>query len=374
MLIDLVSALLLFFYVILIVVYLYGWLRIPDHSKMPEVDIASDFVYSIVIAARNEENTIKSCLLSIVHQQFSKSKFEVIVIDDHSSDNTAKQVLDFIAHHPEDSITLIRLQDLDEPIQNKKQAITYAISQCKGTHIVLTDADCTRGIKWLKSINQFVSIRKPVFIYGPVEFTATSVFEKIQAMEFAGLVGIGASAIQLGYPNMCSASNLIFSKEVFEEVGGYKGNDHIASGDDEFLLHRIYKRYPNQVCFLKNRDAVVYTSANTSIMQLAEQRRRWVSKSTKYENRYITAILVAAYLFNLLIFINAIIHPQLALAMLGVKMLTEGLFLYAVLSYFSLANYLWFLPIAECFHIFYVIVIGVWGNFSSYTWKGRKHT
>lgn len=374
MIIDLISALLLFFYALLIVIYFYGWLRIRDYSNLPDVSDTNVASYTVVIAARNEENTIKSCLLSIVNQQFDKNRVEVIVIDDHSTDQTAIQVLDFINHHPEDKIKLIRLQELNEPIQNKKQAITYAISQSNSTHIILTDADCTRGIKWLKAIDRFIAIRKPVFIYGPVEFSASTVFEKIQAMEFAGLVGIGASAIQLGYPNMCSASNLIFSKDVFDEVGGYKGNDHIASGDDEFLLHRTYRRYPNQVCFLKNRDAVVYTTANASIMQLAEQRRRWVSKSTKYENRYITAILVAAYLFNLLIVVNAFIHPQMALAMLVTKTIVEGAFLYSILSYFRLANYLWYLPVAECFHVIYVIVIGVWGNFSSYTWKGRKHT
>jgi glycosyltransferase involved in cell wall biosynthesis len=353
---------------------MYGWLRIPDYGNLPDLTQINNHTYSIIVAARNEEKTINTCLLSIVSQQFDKTKYEVIVIDDHSTDDTTNEVLRFAALHPEDSIKLIRLQDLNEPIYNKKQAITYAISQSTASFIILTDADCARGINWLKSIDQFISIRKPVFIYAPVEFAATTVFEKIQAMEFAGLVGIGASAIQLGYPNMCSASNLIFSKDVFDEVDGYKGNDHIASGDDEFLLHRIYKRYPNQVCFFKNREAWVYTSANSSIMQLAEQRKRWVSKSTKYENRYITLILIAAYLFNLLIVVNMFVNPQMALAMLVVKTLTEGAFLYSILSYFRLANYLWYLPVAECFHIIYVIVIGVWGNFSSYTWKGRKHT
>jgi hypothetical protein len=209
-------------------------------------------------------------------------------------------------------------------------------------------------------------------VYAPVEFKAGNLFEKIQSMEFAGLVGIGGAAIRLKNPNMCSAANLLFEKSIFDEVEGYTGYDGIASGDDEFLMHKIFKRYPDGVHFLRNEKAIVYTSANTSLQQLADQRRRWVSKSTKYENRYITAILIAAYLFNLSVIVNLFVNTAFGLWQLLAKTLTEGLFLYSVLRFFKRQNYLLFLPLAELFHILYVLIIGIWANMGTYTWKGRN--
>ena len=176
------------------------------------------------------------------------------------------------------------------------------------------------------------------------------------------MVGIGGAAIQLKNPNMCSAANLIFEKQVFYEVGGYTSNDNIASGDDEFLLHKAFKLYPNNIHFLKNRNAIVLTTANTSLKQLSDQRRRWVSKSTKYENRYITAILVGAYLFNALVLLNLLFNFKLGLLLLAAKTITEGLFLFSIMRFYKNKSYLLLLPIAEIFHIMYVLIIGIWAH------------
>jgi cellulose synthase/poly-beta-1,6-N-acetylglucosamine synthase-like glycosyltransferase len=171
---------------------------------------------------------------------------------------------------------------------------------------------------------------------------------------------------------MCSAANLILETKVFAEVGGYAGNEQVATGDDEFLLHKVLKVYPNHVRFMKNREAIVTTSANQSLSALADQRRRWVSKSAKYENRYITAILVAAYLFNAGIVYHLIANPKVGLYLLIIKSLTEGIFLYSVLKFFKRKQYILFLPLAEPFHILYVLIIGLWANMGSYNWKGRN--
>lgn len=325
----------------------------------------------MLVPVRNEEAYIQQCLLSIIAQNYS-GNYEVLVIDDYSTDNTVQEVESFIVNHPNCKVKLIKLADNNTAKSVKKAAITFGISQAQFSYIVLTDADCTRGKEWLATISNFVGKMQSKMIYAPVMFNAKNTFEYIQALEFAGLVAIGGAAIRLRNPNMCSAANLIFSKEVFYEVGGYDGNEMIASGDDEFLLHKVFKRYPNHVHFLKHRHAIVHTSSNTSLKQLAEQRKRWVSKSTKYENRYITAILVAAYLFNASLVVNLFVHFYTGLILLGIKALVEGLFLFNVMSFFKKRRYLLLLPIAEIFHIIYVIIIGIWANTSNYTWKDRE--
>jgi len=265
------------------------------------------------------------------------------------------------------------------PKGNKKEGITLGVEWAKSPNIILTDADCIRGTEWLGAIDLFMQEKSVKMMYAPVFFSASNAFERIQSLEFSGLVGIGAAAIQLKNPNMCSAANLIFNKAAFLEVGGYSDNIHLASGDDEFLLHKIFKKYPNEVWFLKDKRAIVETSPNGSLQQLAQQRTRWVSKSTKYEERYITAILVGAYLFNFSILFNLIygywnpLYLKIGLVQTVLKMFVEGLFLFQITSFFSKRNLMWFLPIAEPLHILYVIIIGIWANVKPYTWKNRTH-
>ena len=115
----------------------------------------------------------------------------------------------------------------------------------------------------------------------------------------------------------------------------------------------------------------VFTTANASVQQLAQQRKRWVSKSTKYDNRYITAILVGAYLFNASVLILLIVNPIAGLCVLAGKTLVEALFLFDVMRFFKHKSYLLFLPLAELFHIIYVLIIGIWANVGTYTWKER---
>ena len=364
-----VSLILLAFYVLLIGIYWLGWLTIkPFDNKISSVNNK----FSILVPARNEELVITHCLQSIINQNYNAACYEVIVINDYSTDDTAGVVSEFIKQNSNYNIRLINMVDDGQQRKLKKAAITFAIEQSYHPYIILTDADCTRGKNWLSTINNFIAENDSKLIYAPVEFKADNTFEKIQSLEFAGLVGIGASAIRLQNPNMCSAANLIFEKNVFNEVGGYKGNDGIASGDDEFLLHKVFKRYPDNIHFLKHIDAVVSTTANASIQQLADQRKRWVSKSTKYENRYITAVMVGAYLFNFMVALQLIINVKFGLILLLSKAAIEGLFLFDVMRFFKRQKYLLFLPLAEPFHILYVLIIGIWGNMGTYNWKDRK--
>lgn len=356
------------FYVLLISIYHIGWLKIkPFKFRRWENKVT----FSIIIPARNEAHHIEECMRGLMQQDYPKHAYEIIVINDHSVDDTRKIVEDVMAESRHDNIRLINMEDDEQKRIMKKAAVTYAISGSKNRYIVLTDADCTRGTLWLESINSFINENQSKMIYAPVEFKARNVFEKIQSLEFAGLVGIGGAAIRLKNPNMCSAANLIFEKTLFNEVGGYEGNENIASGDDEFLLHKAFKKYPDNIHFLKSKEAVVKTTANASIKQLSDQRRRWVSKSTKYENRYITAILVGAYLFNALVFLNLIFNVKYGLILLAAKTIAEGLFLFNVMRFFKKESYLLLLPLAEIFHIWYVLIIGIWANVGTYNWKGR---
>jgi cellulose synthase/poly-beta-1,6-N-acetylglucosamine synthase-like glycosyltransferase len=361
----LLCVLLTLFYVSLILAYFFAWIRIPYYQVNNTV---TSNTYSIIVPARNEAANLFQCIQSIASQKTSVV-FEILIINDCSTDTTEDIAHSAATQFTHCNIKVLNMNNITET--GKKAAITYGAQQANGNYLILTDADCTRSELWLETIDSFVQDTSSKMVYAPVLFKAQTVFEKIQALEFAGLVAIGGAAIELNNPNMCSGSNLVVSKQAFFDVDGYKGSEHIATGDDEYLLHKICKFYPQQVHFLKHKDAIVTTTANKTLSELASQRKRWVSASTQYENIYITAILIAAYLFNASIVYMLFTHTFVGLTMLLIKSCVECLFLHSVLRFFNKKSYLYFFPIAQPFHIVYVLFIGLWGNMGQYNWKGR---
>lgn len=376
------SVFLALFYWVLMGSYRKGWKAIP---VVPENKGEARVLVSVVIPARNEEQNITRCLDAIYQQNYHKDFFEVIVVDDHSTDNTPQTVLNFKTNTHWEQLQLLELKNIPNQ-RYKKAAITEAIKQAKGEIIVTTDADCVMGSEWLTQTIGYFSQTNAALVSGAVVFNwdeklyspIKNFFLKIQQLEFAGLVGIGGAALQLKFPNMCNGANLAYRKEIFEEVGGYMGNDNLLSGDDEFLMHKVFSRYPQQVHFNKNPKTVVKTPPSYTWGQFLGQRMRWVSKSTKYSDKRITAVLATAYLFNLTILINfiaAFFYPAFwgvffvqVLAKVGIEYLFYGL----ILNFFSLKPLQKLIIPAQPFHILYVLAIGILGNFGSYNWKGRK--
>jgi glycosyltransferase involved in cell wall biosynthesis len=103
---------------------------------------------TVLIAARNEEENIQKTITDLLAQDYSKELTEIIIVDDHSTDNTAQ----IISGYASQGIKLLQLKT-DKPLNSyKKKAIAEAIQMSEGELMVATDADCQMGLKWLSSI------------------------------------------------------------------------------------------------------------------------------------------------------------------------------------------------------------------------------
>lgn len=328
---------------------------------------------SILIPARNESQHIEACVLAALAQTYPPERFEVIVIDDRSEDDTAVKVKQMQAEHP----NLHLLQRTGE-VRNayKKAAIQQGIAAATGEIILTTDGDCHMGAEWLATmVNYFAP--DVGLVSGPVVLEGTKPFEEFQALEFMGLIAVGAASITAGRPNMCNGANLAYRKSAFESVDGFGGVDDLASGDDEFLMHKIHAA-GSRVCFARDEAAVVRTDALPSFSDFRNQRLRWVSKSTAYKRKSITWTLVVSYLAMVLfplLLVFSCFQPNylyvLAAAFLF-KTLCEFAILFPAARFFDKLHLLkWLLP-EQFLHIVYVLWVGIAANFGKYTWKGRK--
>jgi len=370
-LISLLSAALTLIYGFLVLNFIRGWHNlvyfIPQKSD-PQTKV------SIIVAARDEEANITKTIDDLVAQQYPKVLTEIIIIDDHSTDRTAEIVLSYADRN----VKLIKLNEDRALNSYKKKAIQTAIGTCSGDLIITTDADCRMGADWLATIVNLYEQKNYKMISSPVAyFQEKSFFERLQSLEFLYLIGLGASTIGNKEPSTCNGANLAYEKATFYEVGGFQGIDDLASGDDELLLHKIAAKYPDQIGFLKNREAIVYTHAKETLGAFIQQRKRWASKSTRYKNKAIIVLGVLIWIFNLTIlanFITGLFIPgflMITFYQLLVKMVLETLFLWDVTGFAKRRSLLILIPVLNVLHVLYMVYIGIAGNSGKYNWKGR---
>lgn len=372
----LIGAVLATIYCGLILVYRY-WFTNLKPFELHSTQESSVF-FSIIIPARNESENIEKCIQSILAQSYPL--YEIIVVDDHSTDNTAHLVSELAKQFPQ--IQLIHLKDyLDckATLAYKKRAIEIAVEKSKGSWIVTTDADCMVPPNWLKYFNAMISLKDPVFIAAPVMFTQNGRFSgQFQVLDFLSLQGITAAAVSAGSLSMCNGANLAYSKQAFEAVGKFSGIDHLASGDDMLLMHKMKIHFPNRLAYLFNQQMIVQTAPMPNWTLFIHQRIRWASKAESYNDPKIFSVLLLVYLFNaclLLGLLAGIVFGEIfiwTLWVIGIKTLIELYFLLPVAKFFKLENSLLFFPMMQPFHILYTVVAGWLGKFGKYQWKNRE--
>jgi len=391
-----VSFVLFAAYAALILYYAASWAGIPafePRKKEEATPAAVQLTISIIIPARNEEQNIAACLEAVCSQLYPAHLFEVLVVDDHSTDNTAAIVRRYAEHN----VRLISLKDEwngGHLNAYKKKAIEVAVAVASGELMIATDADCIVNKNWLSTIAAFYQKNNAAFIAMPVTYDCGSNFLEIfQALDFMTLQGITGASVYKKIHSMCNGANLAYTKKAFEEVNGFKDIDNIASGDDMLLMHKIYNQQPDKVFFLKSKEVIVHTAPMKTIRNFFNQRIRWASKADKFEDKRIFAVLVLVYLFNVLmlvlpvaslfknfpfVFVSGNDHQfhlslfQFWLLLLLGKTFIELIFLYPVARFFNQSALLWLFPVAQPFHIVYTVIAGWLGKFGSYEWKERK--
>jgi peptide/nickel transport system permease protein len=335
-----------------------------------------------VIPARNEAANIEACIAGILAQNYPSHLFELIVIDDFSEDETANIVGSIALQY--NNVRLLRLQDFtkDENIvAYKKRAIEIAIEQANHPWIVTTDADCSFTNNWLASYDAYIQEHNCVMIAAPVSYKNTGSFLSVfQVLDFISLQGITAAAVGSGSHTLCNGANLCYSKEAFESVGKFSGIDHLPSGDDMLLMHKMKKSYPEKIGYLYAQDTVVTTAPSATLDLFIQQRIRWSSKALGYQDKIIFWILLLVYLvnFSLLVYlpVNLIETGNINnwFVFIGCKTLVELPFMYAAAKFFKQQKLLWWFLFMQPFHILYTVVAGWFGTFGSYKWKGRTVT
>jgi len=340
-----------FLYTILITLFIIGWKRIsifvPANVEVTNMSI------SVVVVCKNEEEHLVR-LLSCLAQQ-SYQSFELILVNDHSSDDTFK-----IMNNTASAFSNVKI--INSTGYGKKQAIKEAVLSANEHLIVTTDADCLPSFHWLESIVSFYKKYPSELIICPVRLTySESLFSKLQSLEFTSLVASGAAASGAGMPILCNAANLVFTKKAW-----LMSQDDLQmeeqSGDDIFLLQSIKKR-GGVIRFLKSESAFVTTEQANSVGDFYKQRQRWAAKSPAYTDWqliFTACIVFSISLLTVVLLGFSLYNPiywKVLIAVFSVKFLADATFMFTVRAFFQLQYVLWYAFMLSVFYPFYIVFV-----------------
>lgn len=364
-------------YIILLLSLLYGWRNLKyNPASVP----SSETAFSIIIPFRNEQVHLPGLFDSLKRLKYPTQKFEILLINDSSEDDSEKMVQEFRKMQPDLSIEL--LQNRRESISAKKDAIKVGIEKSRFEYIATTDADCKVPENWLQGFDAQIESEDSDLIAAPVILDQVHpkdpLFRKFDLIDFMSLQATTIGAFGLGRPFICNAANLCFKKKAFQEVGGYKQSSNYAGGDDVFLLQK-FKEHERKIDFIRCINMIVTTAAQKDLRSFLQQRFRWAAKSAGYKDSFARFAALTVFLMNAAIVIGLVLclleasYIQWLMVAFLIKFNLDFMLIYKAAVFFdrkaSMRSYAW----SSIAYPLFSSGIALTSIFVGFKWKGRDY-
>ncbi|GAA5219544.1 glycosyltransferase [Membranihabitans marinus] len=260
---------------------------------------------TVLIPVRDEGKNIAACIDSILKQSYAYDGFEILVVDDHSSDETAEVVSQY---------SMVKYLALGPNQHGKKAAINAGVKEAAGEIILTLDGDCIVGENWVINMVGSLIGKSADIVVGPLVLQGKSqgnYVQKYQKIEQAALNIINCAGLVSRTFYSSNGANMGFYRKTFLELNPFESNAHIASGDDVFFVHKAVA-HGMKIAYVKAKKAIVSTWVQPNFESFLNQRLRWASKSKAYvhvgTNWYLYSFIAHNIVFLILIILS-IVHP-----------------------------------------------------------------
>ncbi len=310
-----------------------------------------DIPVSVIVCAKNEAENLKLLIPELVQQSYKN--FEIVLINDASSDETLEVMEGFQKEH--DNIKIVNVENNEAFWGNKKYALTLGIKAATHNFLLFTDADCKPASKhWILEMSQRFSNDKKIIIgYGAYAKKKYSFLNLLIRFETVMAAIQAFSYAKMGIPYTAVGRNLAYHRDNFYAVNGFVSHMKIRSGDDDLFIKDAATRKNTAICFSKNSFTI--SQAKTGFLSWFRQKRRHVSTSSHYKfihkfllgNFYITQVLF--WIFAIALLFTSM--WQLALCVLVFRIIIQYFVLGFSTSKLKEQDILYLLPILEIFLI-----------------------
>ncbi len=323
---------------------------------------------SIIVAARDEEDNIFDCLLSLDKLIYPKEQIEIIIVNDNSTDRTGEIVENFIKTKPK--FKLIKPSKQYGDVKGKANAIANGIEIAKGEIIFTTDADCIVSPTWAKTL---ASYYKPdvAMVCGYTNQTSQTNFKAMQSLDFIYLLGVAAGAMNLGKPLSCIGNNMSYRKSVYEEIGGY-ANIPFSVTEDFKLLMAFHKLKKYKIIYPLDADGLVTSKACPDLKTLYWQKKRWGVGGLDSDVVGF-GVMAPAFIIHLMIFLAPFFYSATLLYLLLFKFFIDYFFLLPLCQHLKQKMKLTQFVFFEIYFLIYVVLLPFIVLFKKKVkWKGRS--
>ena len=237
----------------------------------------NEIKFSIIVAAHNEEKNMAPLFESLKKLEYPRDNFEIIFVNDQSTDNTKRVIDEFIKVTPNAKV----YDSYGKKHPGKKGALDIGISHAKNDYLMITDADCEPEPNWLNRFAEKFS-QGNEFVFGISPYKQTDNFvNKIAAFENLRSHILTFTAAKLGFPYSAAARSFGFHKSAFEKLEGYSKTLDTLCGDDDLLLREAVKN-KMKIDTVVIPDAFVYSTTKENWKDYLIQKARHTSTSNYY--------------------------------------------------------------------------------------------
>ncbi len=324
---------------------------------------------SVIIAARDEESHLATCLNSVLHQTYPDNLFEVIAINDHSSDATERICQEFAKQYR--NFAYVNARD-DHELRGKTNALDQGIERASGEVILITDADCTVPPTWVEWTARRYDAS--IGIVGGITLQrASSWFEGVQSLDWAFLLGLAAATMSFRIPLSTIGNNLSFRKSAYDDVGGYRKIPFSVTEDFMLFQAIVRKKKWDYLCPINPR-VLVISQPCPNWLELLRQKHRWGRGGMDMKLTGLS-IMAIGFGLNATILATAVAGSLLcAMITFVLKLCGDCAFLYAILTKQHRTDLLQFFPWFELYFFTYVLLLPFLVFFGGRViWKGRSY-
>ncbi|TKJ42336.1 hypothetical protein CEE37_01250 [candidate division LCP-89 bacterium B3_LCP] len=332
---------------------------------------------SVIIPCRNEAEHIGHALNDLIEQNYPADKMQIIVVNDRSTDDTGKEVSDYLSRMPQ--LELVEINLCPDGISPKQNALVAGMQKATGDIIITTDGDCRFQKGWVSAlVNQFkgetgVVTGLTVFDRGRSE----PFWQRMQQLDYLSHSFFAAGAIGAGMAFNCNGSNLALRREVFDEVGGYGDLKDVSVSDDTALLQRIKRDTKWDIAFSTDPQNRVHSWPEETPAEVFNQRLRWAAGGVSSNPRVlmfelITFIFFMALFLSPWLWLGGLISGSWVVLFI-LKLLQELRVMRLGWNIFKIKPDMISFLAMELVHIPAILLFSILGNLWGFRWKGQHY-
>jgi len=367
--VDIILIIIICNYLLLHIIFYFGvrkssGLKPLIHENLPSV--------SVIVAAKNEESNIVSCIDSLKKINYPGEKLEIILVNDNSGDSTLRLMTESVSDSSNFRILTTGDYNNTELI-GKTRALSFGIENSTGEIIIMTDADCRVKPDWIKSTVQYFDKQTGMVNGISLIESGNNIFYKLQALDWIYLLALASSSTGIGSPLACIGNNQSYTRKAYHSAGGYAGLNFSVT-EDLAMMRAVKRKSEFRIKLPVNPDCVVLTNPCPTLSELASQKRRWfrggiginlLGYVTGFCMYAVNSVLLTGYLYAPL---------NVYILFVALKIISELMVVLPVYNRLGLSKLMAYYPLFQLYFAVYGVLLPLsFITGKSIRWKGVKY-